>query len=265
MAQKTAYYGKGLDPWFIPAGCQAGSVTLLHHGIYQPTTFDVIPFTNNVQTKKLKPFLISLLLLFSTSLWSQTGLGIGLVSIDFDDKTVLAFYTDTVTTAPEKVIEFFDDKAIKSWSIKNLEEHRKWLQPETLWLDYSAFTFRCLSKTDHWLEVIVNNETQTVYWLKKTGFTQFKNWEAYLKGMFSIERRSDHPQKIRTEPFENAKEIAYQGKDCFVVKSMSGDWIEIATPGYCSDSSISTKKPIKSGWVRWRSGSEFLIYYFRTS
>ena len=74
-----------------------------------------------------------MLILFSTQVYSQTDLGIGLVSIDFDDKTVLEFYSDTIECKPVKVIEFFDDRAINSWNIKELDKQKKWLKPEVLY------------------------------------------------------------------------------------------------------------------------------------
>ena len=213
----------------------------------------------------MRLLIINILLLFSTQVWSQTDLGIGLVSIDFDDKTVLEFYTDTLATEPKKVIEFFDDRTINSWNIKDLKEQREWLKPEVLWLDYFAFTFRCLTKTDNWFEVLANNETKTSYWLKRTDTTKFNTWEGYLKEMFGVERLSNYPQKIRTEPSENSQEIEYQGTDCFVVKSMKGDWIEITTPDYCDENFTDSKTPIKSGWIKWRKGDELIINYFTTS
>ena len=213
----------------------------------------------------MRLLIINILILFSTQVWSQTDLGIGLVSIDFDDKTVLELYSDTLQSEPIKVIEFFDDRTINSWNIKDLDKQKEWLKPEVLWLDYSAFTFRCLTKTDKWFEVIVNNENGKIYWLKKTEQIKHKNWEEYLKDMFGVARLSSSPQKIRTEPNKDSQEIEYQGTDCFVVKSMKGDWIEITTPDYCDENFTDSKTPIKSGWIKWRNGTELLIDYFTTS
>jgi|GEM_PF-2812445 len=72
----------------------------------------------------------------------QSELGIGIVSINFDDKTVIDFYESSDLNEKVKTIEFFDDKSINSWNIKDLENHQKWLQPESLWLDYHQFSFR---------------------------------------------------------------------------------------------------------------------------
>jgi hypothetical protein len=207
----------------------------------------------------------NILILLSTQVWSQTDLGIGLVSINFDDKTVLEFYSDTSANESEKVIEFYDDWNTGSWNIKDLEKQKEWLQPEILWLDYFDFTFRCLSQTDKWYELIVNNESQKVFWLKKTNSTQFNNWEEYLIDMFGVERNADFPQQIRTKPTDNSLEVQYQGTDCFEVKSMKGDWIEISTPDYCDEDYTDSKTPIKSGWIKWRTGNKLLINYFPTS
>lgn len=209
--------------------------------------------------------IINIFLLFSIQVWSQVDLGIGLVSIDFDDKTVLEFYSDTLESEPVKVVEFFNDTTINSWNIKNLDEEKEWLKPEVLWLDYSAFTFRCLARTGNWLEIIVNNESGKNYWLKTIESTKFKNWEEYLKDMAGVERLSSFPQKIKIEPTDNSTEIKYQGTDCFVVKSMKGNWIEITTTDYCDENFTDGKKPIKSGWIKWRKGNELMIYYFTTN
>ena len=213
----------------------------------------------------MKLLVINFLLLFSTQGWSQTELGIGLVSIDFDDKTVLKFYSDTLEREPEKVVEFFDDKKINSWNIKDYDKQKIWLKPEVLWLDYFSFTFRSLAQTDNWLDVIVNNETGKTYWLKKTDKVKFRNWEEYLKNMFGVTRLLDFPQKIRKEPNDNSPEIKYQGTDCFIVESLEGDWIEISTPDYCDENFTDSKTPIKSGWIKWRKGDELIIDYFTTS
>ncbi|MTI29399.1 hypothetical protein [Xanthovirga aplysinae] len=213
----------------------------------------------------MRLLIINILLLISTKLCAQTDLGIGIVSIDFDDKTILEFFKDSSQTDPIKVVEFFNDPAIKSWNIKNLQQQRNWLKPEILWLDYYAFNFRCISKNENWFEVIVNNELGQTYWIKSSESTKFKNWENYLKGMFSVARLSEQPQKIRSAPVENAKEMDYQGRDCFVVKSMKGDWIEITTPPYCDENYTDSKTPIKSGWIKWKVGNTLLIQYFTTS
>lgn len=213
--------------------------------------------------KKTNMLLTSIIILLTTNLWSQTDLGIGLVSINFDDKTILHFYSNPDVRQPTKTIEFFEDKSINGWNIRALEQQKKWLNPEVLWLDYSSFVFRCLAVKDNWFKVIVNNEDGSALWLKKNEQTTFLSWETYLVKMFGVERLDDHPQKIRASPKDNSKEIKYQGRDCFQVKSMKGAWIEIFTADSCDEPDKNPK--IKSGWIKWRQGNKLLIDYFITS
>ena len=195
----------------------------------------------------------------------QTDLGLGLVSINFDDITVLHFFSSPNDKEPKRSIQFFNDPKINSWNIRNLDKQKEWLKPEILWLDYSSFVFRCLEIKDDWLKVMVNNENGETLWLKKSELTIIQDWENYLKEMFGVERLPDQQQKLRSLPNDTSKEIIYQGKDCFQVKSMKGDWIEIFTADYCDESYTDSKTKIKSGWIRWRQGNKLLIDYFTTS
>ena len=195
-------------------------------------------------------------------LTAQADLGTGLISIHFDNKTIVCFYNSPADTQPAQTIEFFDDLRINSWNIKQLEEHKKWLNPEVLWLDYDHFIFRCLKEEKGFFQVIVNNETGKSYWIKKSTLTKFSTWEQFLKEMFSIERL-DKATPIKNQPAANAKTIDYKGNDCFQAKQMRGDWIEIFSTDYC-DYEAATPK-LRSGWIQWKRGNKLSIDYHLTS
>ena len=95
--------------------------------------------------------------------YGQVTLGIGIVKIEFDSNTVVDFYKSPTDRTFTKRIEFFDDKSINTWNIKNLEREQTWLKPEVLRLDYSQFNFRCKSTNGEWLELIVNNDSGQTY------------------------------------------------------------------------------------------------------
>ncbi|MGZ9675643.1 hypothetical protein [Flavobacterium sp. GNP001] len=196
---------------------------------------------------------------------AQTDLGLGLVVINFDDKTTLQFYSTPNDKEAKRTIQFFNDKTINSWNIRDLDKQKKWLKPEILWLDYSQFVFRCIAVQDNWLKVMVNNESEETLWLKKSDLTTFRDWGNFLKEMFGVARIIDKQQKIRTLPSESSEEIMYEGQDCFQVKSIKGDWIEIFTADYCDESYTESETKIKSGWIKWRQGNKLLIEYFTTS
>jgi len=190
--------------------------------------------------------------------FAQSELGIGIVSIDFNDKTKIDFYESSDLNKVLKTIEFFNDESINSWNIKNLKSHQNWLQPESLWLDYHQFTFRAKTENTDCFEVYVS-ENKTM-WIKKTDFTELWTWEEYLQNMFSVERIDKNTQNIYSKPFTKSEIIKSDSKDdCFSVKRMQNDWIEIETSEHCEN-----EKKVK-GWIKWRNNDELLINYYTTS
>ena len=195
------------------------------------------------------------------SIAAQAELGIGLVDIDFDDKTVIHFYDTPHARSPARTLRFLDDKSINGWNIVDLPSIRKWLEPESLWLEYSSLVFRCRSRRAGWMQVIVNNGTGKSYWVRAAPNLQFKTWEAFLKGMFSVARAKRFPQKILARPVVGSRAVRSVGRDCFDVMKMSGDWIQVRQAGHCE----GTDRSFRSGWLRWRRGNSLLIEYFITS
>ena len=194
-------------------------------------------------------------LTFLTS-FGQSEIGLGIVSINFDDKTKIEFYETSDLNKSLKTIEFFNDESIKSWNIKDLESHKDWLQPESIWLDYGQFKFRCKTKHSDCFEVYVS-ETQTM-WIEKKDFTEFEDWETHLKNMFRVELKDIDNQKIFSRPFDKSAIIEWKD-NCFNVKQIQGEWIEIGTAEHCESGEKIT------GWTKWRNGNQILINYFTTS
>ena len=214
--------------------------------------------------KFIKTLLLLIFLLdIAGAAFGQTTLGKGLLAVNFDEKTTLVFYNSPSDKTPAKRIEFFNDRSISSWNIKSLETHKKWLSPEVLWLDYSPLVFRFKALNDKWAEVIVNNTTGKSYWIKINSSMTSLTWQAFLKEKFGVSRVSK--QKIKKSPSVNSTDLIYEGEDCFQVKSMKGDWIEIFSADYCDESYTKSKTKIKSGWIKWRQGNRLLIEYFITS
>ena len=208
-----------------------------------------------------EPMKIILTLFFSLTLltaFAQSKLGIGIVSIDFNDETRIDFYESSDLTKILKTVEFFNDESINSWNIRNLNSHRNWLQPESLWLDYHQFMFRVKTENIDCFEVYVSD--YKTMWIKKTDLTNFRTWQEYLQNMFSVERIDKNTQNIYSRPFTKSEIIKSDNKDdCFKVKRMQNDWIEVETNHHCEN-----KKKI-TGWIKWRNNDELLINYFTTS
>jgi hypothetical protein len=192
--------------------------------------------------------------------YSQAEIGIGIISINFNEETVVDFYETQELQEKVQTLEFFNDEKTNSVSVKNIELHKKWLLPETFWLDYYQFNFRVKSKNENCYEVYVSDNR--TMWIEKKEFTEFVTWEEYLKSMFIISRTNPNEQKILEKPELKANEIQYSGEDCFNVRQMKGNWIEIFTPNHCID---EIGNPIRAGWIKWKEGNKLLINYHSTS
>lgn len=205
---------------------------------------------------------ISLFLISLTNVRSQNGPGVGMVSLQFDEKTELRFYNDTLDSDPAHVLKFFYDTAVYGYSIRSLEKHRTWLDPELLWLEYGRFLLRCEEARGGWYKVVVEKKAGTTLWLRHGESSSLVDWPSFLHSTTGVIRLKEHPQKIRATPSGSGNPVAYTGPDCFQVRRVKGDWIEIFTHEFCVEEHPEIRNPLKSGWIRWRRGPILLIEYF---
>lgn len=218
------------------------------------------PVLNDSFPKPMRHLLLISLFLTCVST-ARTQLGDGLVSILFDEQTVLRFYADTLDQEPTQTLEFFDDSEINGITILELEAHKSWLQPEVIWLDYHILLFRSVKQSNSWLEVITNQTNGEKHWLKRSPTITFQPWEDFLLHALIISRRPEYQQEIRLLPNDQSEKGFYYGDDCFEVLSVKGDWMEISTAEYC-ELLYDNPPPFITGWIRWRMGNTLLIDYF---
>lgn len=195
--------------------------------------------------------------------FNQAELGNGLIKLNLKGKTKIELFSSTNDNIFSKKIEIDFDTIAKAYNLKKPKAGEGWLKPEVLWLGNISVVFRCKSKKDKWFEIVVNNETGKTFWIKNNN-VKFLEWYTFLEEMFLIRRKSSYPQKIRKQPFDTSVEIDYMGEDCFKMKRMSGDWIEIYSPAYCFVGYKKSKVEIRSAWIKWKSGNILLIDYFLT-
>jgi hypothetical protein len=210
----------------------------------------------------MKTALSLLVLVVFTKCFSQAPIGIGIVTITLDDKPVIDFYKSPTDDVFAKRITFTNDSISKGRTFRDREEVLRWLRPEVLWLDHYELIFRCKSSTDDWYEVVANNENGHTLWIRKDKTTSFSTWEEFLKSMYAIVRIHYRKQKIRAHPTDKSPEIKYEGGDCFRVRSLSGDWIEIYTPTNGCRPDLQTQ--VKSGWIKWKVGDRMMVDYYTT-
>lgn len=206
---------------------------------------------------EMRNILIIILFFFVLPTFGQLGKGI--VNVAFDENTRIDFYSDTLTSIPEKQIQFFLDESIKGYNIRDLKKQKEWLKPQAMWFDYDFFFFRCIHQTENFYKVVVNNQTGMTYWIKKADFLSFQDWEQLLIGVLTISRNND--QSIKAKPDSDSQTIDFEADDCFHVIKMQGDWIEITTNGTCTEFEMTSGK-LDSGWIKWREDDNLLIEYF---
>ena len=101
-------------------------------------------------------------------------------------------------------------------------------------------------------------------WTKADTVKQFIKWQTFLLTSISSINKNDFNLDIKTLPSDKGTTIKkMESTDCFKVLEVKGDWIKIKTNTEleCSES----KKPVKSGWIRWRQHNRLTIGYALTS
>ena len=182
---------------------------------------------------------------------------LGFADIRFDDKTVLYFYgkPDASQTAAQ-TLRFYDDTTIKSYSFRAEGEKSYFeLNPERHKLDYSLFDLAVVNRRNGWLEVIVGEQKNETLWLKEGKLVRFKDWLQDMKEAFAVGRIKSTGNPLRIKPNATAKEVNFNGRDCFKVEEMEGDWIKVTLQDHCSDA----PKQSVSGWLRWRDENGCLL------
>jgi hypothetical protein len=72
----------------------------------------------------MKTLILFLFLIIRIDSFSEIPLGIGIVRIQFEDKTIINFYKNPEDKSYSKQIEFFNDATINSFNIRNLDKER---------------------------------------------------------------------------------------------------------------------------------------------
>jgi hypothetical protein len=191
---------------------------------------------------------------------SNINVGQGLVKIEFEKLPTLLFYSDTNKTTPLRTVSVTKDKE-GEFIIENSSHVRSWFNPEGLWLDYGIFIIRVDTVIGKWYRVFTNNDKGTTLWTKADSVNNFIKWQTFLVDeTTSINIHQDFDLEIKTEPSDEALTIKIiEETDCFEAIEIMGDWLRIKTNESfeCNES----KKPIKSGWIKWRRNNRLLINY----
>ena len=208
-----------------------------------------------------KFFLLFALLPLLSAGQKNIPVGQGVLKIDFVKLPVLQFYTDTNLTVASRAIRI-KKTTTEEYSMES--ETDGWFKPEQVFFEYDIFLMRVDTVAGSWYKVIVNSITGETLWTKADSIKKFIKWQTFLlKEVSSIDKGDFNPD-IKIAASDKAATIKkIESTDCFKVLEIKGDWIRIKTNTEleCSES----KKPIKSGWIKWRQNNRLTINYSLTS
>jgi hypothetical protein len=190
---------------------------------------------------------------------TEPELGHGIIEVNIDETKEIKVFKNKGDKEPERIPRLVNQNGD---IVIEENDYTKWLQPESVWLDYSQFLFRFTKIEDDWIQVIVNNETGDKKWILKSQTLKIQTWDKFLvdnttaiKPLKSVD--------INAEPSMESKTIRKSSeKDCFEAIEIKGDWIKIKTNETleCNEH----PQPIKTGWIKWRGDNLLAIKYYLT-
>jgi hypothetical protein len=182
---------------------------------------------------------------------------IGSANISFDELTVIHFYSQpNKAKSPAQTLRFYNDTALRMISFRAQGEKTYLeLSPDRHKLDYFQFHLSAVSRRNGWLEVIVGSQKDETLWLKENKNVRFEDWLQSMKGSFAVGRRARQDNRLRAKPDSAGIALNFNGKDCFKVLDMKGDWIKVALQNHCGEAPEQSV----TGWFRWRDENNCLL------
>lgn len=203
-----------------------------------------------------------LLLLFSpVMLLAQDDLplGKGVVVFDVNKLNGIEFFVDTNNVQPDETIRFTINQ-VGVTEIEDAKNKNKWFVPEQFFPSYDVFILRVDEVKGDWMRLFVNTSGQLL-WTKIATFNKFMSWPDFLMTKVNAIQKNDwYAPEIKSLPAARASTIKrIEPSDCFDVLEIRGEWIHIQTDRQsgCSE----TKKPVRSGWIKWKDQNRLTIAY----
>lgn len=181
-------------------------------------------------------------------------LGIGIASPTIAPEQPLYFYSEPDFDASPYQFKPVDSVTFtKGEHYKDIATAPSWLVPEHIKLDYGIFTFRVVTYSQNWLEVIVNNTNGLTRWIDRQA-VDYKEWGTYLTEIVAVEVIDVEKNPIRTKPQDNAGILAQVPGAQLRPIAVKGDWMMVSTVGLAD-------RIVPTGWIRWKKDGVLLVMY----
>ena len=159
----------------------------------------------------------------------------------------------------DTIINFKNKKAyIEGEEYKMMDEdgfYKKKIKIQSFDPEYGLFILKCLSFSNGFYRVEVNNE---VGYVREEGYRdvlKFKTPEEYVLDSYPVPTKSN---PLRVNPNEDASIIENYLDFTYLSVEIQGDWLKVKDDKDCFVGEEPSEKDI-TGWVRWRKDGEIII------
>ena len=206
----------------------------------------------------MKDLIIFLFLLPIVSFGQNTlPSGQGILKVELEKLPTILFYTDTLKTKSSKSISIIK---FGEFALKNERDVKTWLKPEQLYLEYDIFILRVDTIIGKWIKVYVDNEKAVKLWTRMDNYIKYFSWDNFFRTEVSNITKGTKELGIKESDNEGSKTIKkMEEEDCFEILDVRADWLKIRTHSILECS--TSKRPIKSGWLKWQQKGKLTIKF----
>lgn len=126
--------------------------------------------------------------------------------------------------------------------------------------DYFLLALKCVGKSEHRFEVVVNEETGLKKYVQADDQSlKFETWEEHIPKVFAVDfNRTDNP--VLETPEGRVKSIDFPKGVTFHPVEVKGEWLKIRWAD--TERTANKKTQADFGWVRWKRDEAILIELF---
>ncbi len=215
--------------------------------------------------KTLKLFFIILFLIpISIKGFTKEIKGPGIIKFECYNTPTISFYETIDSKNPIHSIEIYNDQKLNGLEIKTTEKNTlNWLKPLHKDLDYDILHFQCSQIKGNWYQIVVNEETNLKYWIKKSNDFVYVAWEKYILDNFGIFPIDPENNPILIEPDEKSEKTKTQPINYLIATETHGDWLKVKFDfEFCEDEKILKENENFEGFIHWKKGTKLLIKYY---
>jgi hypothetical protein len=216
----------------------------------------------------MKAFIFTALVFFFCTLFLKAQRvelkGDGIISVHIYNYPVLEFYNYLNDPEPEKIIRFYENVEINSIDIKDLDSIRDdWFSPIHLHLDYGIFDFQCSEIQKEGYQIVINEETNLKYWIKKAKSLSYISWADFIVNTVAVIPHDSILNPVLSAPDPDGERVEKISLECLTPVEIVKDWLRVKVePILCEQYSDMKEEDVPVGYIRWKAGNQLLIYYY---